>query len=233
MLMVIFICLIAYVDDSQATHHRFWIGYRNQNLSQLEFINGLNKLFFKETVLTGKGKGLISYQPYVTHPTQGAPDEIALVSYRTEKAYKAIRKTARGVDYANLHGDYFDMMNSKSFVVQPYKSALELNNAYQLHPTFKDWKRGFTFVAFYESPSQEKGIEAFRKAYSALKPDKEINDSIVIMTPKWVFEYRSLKSSAGKFVPLPLKLISSARSNKISLDGAHQVREGEGVNFQF
>ena len=120
-------------------YHRFWRGTKLAELSDDDFVNGLNQTFIPETIQTGATKGLFAYQPVLVQGNAHLlPDEVALVSYRDEASYDAIRSTQEGQDYSALHWKYFDKSKSMSLVPEHYSGVLVFEHAYDLHPDLTD-----------------------------------------------------------------------------------------------
>ncbi len=83
-------------------YYRFWRGHIAQEMSEENFVKGLNKIFIPETVEQGRGHGLNAYMPVMITRDSVAkefPDELALVVYDSETKYKEIRKMPRGASY--------------------------------------------------------------------------------------------------------------------------------------
>ena len=219
--------------SSHAYFQRFWIGHKKAEMSDADFLKGLNTVFFAETVNVGKGKGLMAYQPYVTAMTDKIPAEIALVTYESEKKYKAIRETKEGKAYGERHWDYFVKDISKSFVVEPWKNKMEEGKAYELKPKFKDWQKYMTTVLVYAWPAK-KDLTALKKAWSALAKDTNINNSIILITKDWVYEYRSTQGPSKMWPSIGLEAMEQAELMPTSVTvGPLSVTKSQGINAQF
>lgn len=228
---IILISSILITTASNASFNRVWVGHKKRDVTTTYFLNGLNKTFFKDTISVGKGRGLISYQPYVTQMNSNVPDELALVIYKSKEKYRQIRSTPEGERYSALHWDYFEKDISKSTVSVPFEGKLVEGQAVELRPTFQNWQQGFTHVAIYAAPSD---LQHLASAFEKLKKNSDVNNAILLVTPKWIIEYRSLKTKSAKYIKLPLKLLETHQLTNSSLESLKEsVGFGEGVNFNF
>lgn len=87
-------------------HIRFWQGFAHPSLSTGEFATALQKTLIPMTTEVGAGRGLVGYLPAVIEQTgkpDFLPDEIALVVYRNQALYDAIKATPEGVHYSAIH----------------------------------------------------------------------------------------------------------------------------------
>jgi hypothetical protein len=181
----------------------------------------------------GKGRGLKSYQPYVTQMKKNVPDELALVIYESEERYREIRSTPEGERYSALHWDYFEKEISKSTVSIPFTGKLTQGQAVELIPDFQNWQQGFTHVAIYVAPSVDK-LQYLASTFEKLKRSSDVNNAILLVTHKWVIEFRSLKRKSTRYIELPLKLLETNQLTNSSLESLKEsVGFGEGVNFNF
>jgi hypothetical protein len=101
--------------SNTANYFRFWQGFKKHQLTQEEFLTGLNP-FMKLTVDTYGGKGLENY--VVAVPPAGkpafVPDEFALVAFDSKESYDKVRATPEGKAYGAAHWEIFDKNLSKS-----------------------------------------------------------------------------------------------------------------------
>lgn len=221
------------VIQSHASHIRFWVGFKKKDVTTEFFLNGLNKIFFGETIQVGQGKGLISYQPYITQMNKDIPDELALVVYENEEKYRQIRATPEGQQYGIRHWDYFEKEKSKSTVAQNFEGKLEQGSAYELNPQFVDWQKGNTHVAIY-SVATDFDSSQLAKAFEKLKINNAVQNAVLLVTTKWVIEYRSMKNLDSAYEKLPLTLVELKTLPKKSLTTLKDaVGFEQGVNFQF
>lgn len=138
--------IMASLAADAAPYYRFWRGYKRAELSEAQFVRGLNSGFLSTTIKVGGGRGLVGYVPAIlpeTSPQINMPNEIALVIYSSEQTYNQIRSTPEGKAYGDSHWDYFDKARgSKSLVPEVYKGTIENEHAYDLLQSDADWRRG-------------------------------------------------------------------------------------------
>ncbi len=210
---------------AEASFNRFWIGYKLDTVTTPDFLNGLNQKLLPNLITLAAGKGLSSYSPYVSQMNgKDLPDEIALITYESEETYKKIRATAPGIAYGDLHWELFRKDISKSTVPVQFEENLEVDKAYELDATFEGWKNGTTYLTIYQNSGD---LKALAKSFADLKKDKSVKNSIVLVTTKYIYEYRSLKEG---FHPLPLKVVSS---KKLKNAAVQTIGFHEGLNVQF
>ncbi|WP_413290919.1 hypothetical protein [Bdellovibrio sp. HCB337] len=226
---LIFISLLLASSSALASHNRFWIGYKKESLATDKFLNGLN-VFFKETVTLGAGKGLVSYQPYITQMKGDTPDEIALVTYENEEKYKAIRGTPEGKQYGERHWDFFEKEKSKSTVPTLFAGTLSNNGAYELSSDFSEWQGNVTYVVLYKNQTSD--LATLAQEFESLKKSKDLNNSIILITDKFVYEYRSMKKKS-KITPLALPVVEMKRLPGFEIGNFPVTGFGEGINFRF
>lgn len=227
------IFLFLLVNNSHASFNRFWVGSKKKDVTTPAFLNGLNKIFFKDTINVGKGRGLLSYQPYITEMKNNVPDELALVIYESEEKYKAIRSTPEGQKYSDLHWGFFDKESSKSTVSQPFTGELHEGYSYELNPVFKEWQTTNTTVVIY-SRVTDTDLIGLAKKFGELKNNVSIENSLLLITKEWIIEYRMQKNDKSKFTKLPLRVIEMTHLQSHSIDSLKDsIGFGEGVNFKF
>lgn len=210
--------------NAQASYHRFWVGYKKPEVSAAKFSKGLNTVFFQKTIQTGKGKGLLAYQPYLIKKNDIFPDEIALVTYESEAKYLEIRATAEGKAYGEMHWDYFVKEKSKSTVSEAFNDALVIDAAYELNPDFKNFQTSHTAVYFYVINNPQR-LVSLKKEFERLRKDKHVMDSVILVKKNYAIEYRI-------FDQAPVKPVNALRSLQLS-DPQPLAQYGQGVNFKF
>jgi len=202
--LVILAALFASVPSARADapYYRFWRGWKLPALSDARFLEGLNDVFVGATVEVGKCRGLVSYQPALPpspadRGEEGAylPDEIALVAYRSEGAYRAIRATPEGERYSNLHWDYFDRDKSRSLVPGPFTGTAALDRAYDLRQSGADWQRGFSVLRIW---TRKPGVDDERYLEHASQylvrlqrgyPRDLLLSTLALLTDRYLIEY--------------------------------------------
>jgi hypothetical protein len=110
---------------------RVWRGFFRKDVKQGvkqpdDFFSKLGKTFIPVTVQMQRLFGLTAYLPAVMPAAkpEGVPDEIALVFYRSQQAYKGAGDCAGGRAYGLLHSTIFDLDKSISDFPSPFGGAL-------------------------------------------------------------------------------------------------------------
>lgn len=188
-----------------APYYRFWRGFKRSDMSSHEFKSELAKHFMPATVEINKGKGLLSY--LVTIPPRshaGIPDELALVRYESEEAYKRQRATPEGQAYGEMHWEVFEKEISKSLVPSVYQAGelLKLETAYDMLGKEVDWQKGYStvYIGLRKSTiEREDFIDGIRKhvvdVTNALK-SQGLQGYIVLMTSEYEIAYMNWPSQA-------------------------------------
>lgn len=117
---------------------RVWRGWKRKDLSRETFFEKLGKIFIPFTVEMQRLFGLVAYLPMVLPPDhpEALPDEVALVFYKTQQAYKYSKKYPAARAYSDLHGLVFDLSASGSGF-----------------PAMARWRIGFqSAVAYFPQP---------------------------------------------------------------------------------
>lgn len=215
---------------AEASFNRLWVGMKKKDVTAAQFLNGLNQTFFRDTIVVGQGRGLLSYQPYITKMEAHVPDELALVVYESEEKYRAIRSTPEGERYSTAHWDFFEKDTSKSTVSVPFAGELAMGSAYELYPDY-NWMRGKTIVSIYET---EKNLDLKKLAekFADRKKEPGVKNSILLVTEKWLIEYTSFGATNLRFKNLAHKLERSELPLKKLQELNGLVGPGQGVNFQ-
>lgn len=224
--------LVLFPLVSEASFNRLWVGFKKSEVTTTAFLNGLNQSFFKETIEVGGGKGLLAYQPFVTSMAHDLPDEIALVTYASEEAYKAIRSTPAGAAYGERHWDYFDKTTSKSTVSVPYQGELVEASAYELYPSFVDWSKWTTVVTIYQRTSKT-DLKQIAGSWESLRKASHVLDSVIFIGKNSIIEYRSVKKATLNENKLPLKVLESRVLASHTLETKPTVGFSDGINFLF
>jgi hypothetical protein len=83
----------------------------------------------------------------------GVPDEIALVFYQSQDAYRTAKETLAGRTYSKLHGLVFSPKSLSGFPA-PFQEVLLPEKPYHLFDTAVDWQQGVTrvFLGVRRSP---------------------------------------------------------------------------------
>ena len=132
---------------------RVWCGYRKGATSRGDFVRKLKTFFIPETVSCMAPFGMTAYLPVILpeHPEWFVPDEIALVFYSSQDAYRTAMKEPEGRDYGTSHWRVFDKGDDgckcrKSFSKFPvrYSGRLMSRTPYHLFRERTDWQQGET-----------------------------------------------------------------------------------------
>lgn len=214
--------------QAHASFNRFWIGYKLDNITEQKFMENLNNRLLPDLIKLAAGKGLNSYSPYVTPKNHGdLPDEIALITYDSEEIYRSLRSTAPGVAYSDLHWELFKKDTSKSTVPVQFDGTLENDKAYELDAKYEGWKAGTTYLTIYKRSSED--LSVVGKEFAKLKSTKGLKNSILLVTEKYIYEYRSMNPDYG-FKPLSLKVVNTQKMKKAKVEA---ISANEGLNVQF
>lgn len=214
--------------QAQASFNRFWIGYKLDNISEQKFMNDLNQRLLPDLIKLAAGKGLNSYSPYVTPKNHGdLPDEIALITYDSEEVYRSIRSTVPGTAYSDLHWELFKKDVSKSTVPVQFDGILENDKAYELDAKYEGWKTGTTYLTIYKCSNED--LTKLAVEFARLKNTKGLKNSILLITEKYIYEYRSFNPDYG-FKPLSLKVVNTQKLLRAKVQA---IGPNEGLNVQF
>lgn len=216
------------LSSAEASFNRFWIGYKLDSISEEAFLEKLNSSLVPDLIkLAGKNE-LSSYAPYVTPKDRGdLPHEIALITYKSEEGYRKIRSTPPGVAYSDLHWELFKKETSKSTVPVQFEGVLNTGEAYELDSKYEGWKRGHTYLTIYRRGNTD--LRKLADEFSKLKSVKGLKNSILLLTDKYIYEYRSLNPDYG-FKPLSLRVVTT---QKLKQSKVVPIGVNEGLNVQF
>jgi hypothetical protein len=123
---------------------RVFRGRKNRPLKRNVFIEKLGTVFMPMTVQMQRLFGLTAYLPAILPETksEGMPDEVALVFYRTQGAYHEAKRCVGGRTYSELHQLVFDMPASASSFPEMFTGDVQPEKAYHLFPKSVDWQIG-------------------------------------------------------------------------------------------
>jgi hypothetical protein len=121
---------------------RVWRGFRNPNLPQPDFFDKLARVFIPVAMQIQRIYGLTAYLPAVlpADKAPGLPDEIALVFYPSQAAYRATKDYPGGRAYSDLHATVFCLDRSRSRFPDFCGDAVELGTPYHLLNNSADWQ---------------------------------------------------------------------------------------------
>jgi hypothetical protein len=231
----VFLLGALFISSAHAdTYHRFWRGVMLPTLNPVAFMDGLNDGLIPATIRTAAGNGLVAYQPVLTQGLKELPDEIALISYENEDIYNALYSTVAGKAYQNLHWQYFSQSLSHSLVPTPYMGTVGIEQSYDFHPEYANWKENHTSVlVFYRNANETDSAyleRAKRHLNRALHGDwvHGIFDRVVLVAQQYWIEYVSATSavSSKSEDSFSISLTSEASSSA-------EVSPDNGINLQF
>lgn len=216
------------LGKAEASFNRFWIGYKLDSISEESFLAKLNSSLVPDLIKLAGRNELSSYSPYVTPKNRGdLPHEIALITYKSEEGYRKIRSTPPGIAYSDLHWELFKKDVSKSTVPVQFDGILETGEAYELDAKYEGWKSGHTYLTIYKRGNAD--LRKLADEFSKLKTVKGLKNSILLLTDKYIYEYRSLNPDYG-FKPLSLKVVTTQKLKKSKIE---EIGPNEGLNVQF
>lgn len=101
---------------------RVWRGRRRHDITPEKFLDELQRVFVPATVRMMRPLGLVAYVPTLVHadPVSDLPEELALVFYKSQRAYEDARKTPAGKAYGAMHGAVFQFPESRSAFAVPW-----------------------------------------------------------------------------------------------------------------
>jgi hypothetical protein len=149
-----------------APFYRVWRGYQRADLTRAQVDEAVRSRLGPMTPAVGAGKGLVGYVPAIPEQAPGAADEVALVVYESEQAYRGIRSTPQGQAYGDLHWEMFDRKRSSSLVPEIYFEQVQIGKAYDLWGSNPDWQRGavrVTLALRREGTSDSQYIRAIER----------------------------------------------------------------------
>ncbi|KPJ90232.1 MAG: hypothetical protein AMJ53_14370 [Gammaproteobacteria bacterium SG8_11] len=164
------------------------------------FYEALGEVFIPFTAQAMTPLGLTAYIPTVIFNDDNfLPDEIALVAYPTQCAYKCASKNyAAGRAYGKLHGAVFNFKTSTkigtshSEFPQLYKNLLAEGQPFYLLPNQADWRSGKVRVYVGKKPDSDTtddfktNLEALLKEFYST-PMGSIDNAIVLLENDVVF----------------------------------------------
>ncbi len=233
---------------------RVWRGFKLETLSPKDFLAALGSIFIPATAQLQRLYGLTAYLPTVLplDKPSGVPDEIALVFYRTQKAYDDTKLTVPGRAYSSLHSTVFGFPQSESGFPGALGDRLKFDTPYCLFSDRADWMSGVTRVFVGTRPDGTTsrtfalGLVKFAKGLQQHRP-KGLDGAVLHATEGWVLYWEHWTSGAAarkgsrlstlqqlarpvlsqpyRAMPIPMKL--TARYAGLTVKG------GESFNVQF
>lgn len=176
-----------------APFYRVWRGVGRSDLSRAQVDEAVRSRLAPMTTEVGAGRGLVGYIPGIPRQAAGAADEVALVVYESESAYRSIRTTPQGRAYGDLHWDIFDRQKSGSLVPEDYREEAKLGKAYDLWRRTPDWRAGAVRVTVAQ---RIEGISDARY----IRGIEQFLDKVVSYRPTDGFEALVIGVDAHQFV---------------------------------
>ena len=216
---------------ANAEYVRIWRGFALDSLEHEEFVHGLNHALFPATAaLTHTQAKLRAYLPVVVGGEDQfvqLPDEVALLSYESEEAYRNYRSTPAGKHYGALHGDFFTRGASHSLVPKKYIGELQPNNAYEIVSSNSSWQNHETYfrVIAHSEKTQSEFIKKLKQHAEQVQNQNPIRYYLLV-DEEYALEYIQISKDANiGNMPQDDVIISDklGRKNKIQVSG--------GVNF--
>jgi len=171
---------------------RVFRGRKNGRVKRNVFIEKLRTVFMPMTVQMQRLFGLTAYLPAVLPETksEGMPDEIALVFYRTQGAYHEAKRCVGGRSYSELHQLLFDMPASASSFPEMFTGQVQPDKAYHLFPKSVDWQIGSVRLYVGTRRSKLKGAGFLKRlgqvAAELQKVPGSLDGVIFCATNDWV-----------------------------------------------
>lgn len=226
-LVTLFFAVAAPAAD--APYYRFWRGMKREYhvkdsgkkdaegfrifeedktrpMTTKEFRDLINEWLIPATTSCCAESSLVAYMPLLTEEGKkpaSIPDEIALIVYSSEDAYKKTRADKKNIEaytYGPLHGDVFDMAKSNSLVPTAYAGKVDLNPAaaYDVLSTPVDWQKGYTFVRI-ALLNQKANLERHLSDVKANAAKLNLMGYVVLVTKDYIVEYQNwLERAAWK-----------------------------------
>lgn len=176
MRFVLLACFITVtLQASETPYYRFWRGVKRQvqvkdsgkkdgegfkifvddpswPMTENDFKNLINAWLIPATTSCCAQSSLVAYLPALLpngEKPNGLHDEVALIVYSSEEAYKRTRADKTNEEaytYGPLHGDVFDMAKSSSLIPTAFSGNLDLSKdiAFDVLSGPVDWQNGFT-----------------------------------------------------------------------------------------
>lgn len=220
---------------------RFWRGFRQDGVVPEDLIAKINARLIPETIRIGEKRGLTAYIPVFLplRRPEGLPDETALVIYRNEETYNAIRSTNMGRAYGPIHFEpgAFSKDTSKSILLSNYEGVIPVGTTvgFILGDQNTDWQKGSTLFRVLSNTGDgtKTHLDRLQKKGAAFG----INAAAVIVDPGYILEYLNFSNPELALV-FESKLNSDEEIQSTIQIGADPVNKinigaGEGSSIQF
>jgi hypothetical protein len=193
---------------------RVWRGFRLGSVIPQDFLTALGSIFIPVTAQLQSLHGLTAYLPTVMplDKPSGVPDEIALVFYRSQRAYNETKLTAPGRAYSSLHSTVFGFPPSEGSFPSALAESLKFDMPYFLFANRADWMTGFSQVFAGTRPAKmtvldfASGLFGFAKDLQQDRP-KGLEGAVLHVTEDWVLYWEhwtnQRASLGGRIAALP------------------------------
>jgi hypothetical protein len=244
-------CLLTATTANAALHYRFWAGFKRADVTSQQLSDTLNRQFVAETINVGKERGLVAYLPVLplveSNVSEKIPEELALVIYKSEAHYKAIRNTPEGQAYGAHHWDLFDKdAGSKSFVAETYTGNIESGKAYNLLNSDEDWQQDHAMFNAYSIsetniPQSDQNPEiTYVNSVKRFLSGRGMKASIVMRNGNMLYEYQLWQDRATYLAnmqliwstQLALKSVLQKQKTLTMTDGASAPGLDYGIALQ-
>jgi hypothetical protein len=202
---------------AEAEYLRFWRGNIKPGLSEQNLIDGLNRSLFPATGELAKTEAqLLSYQPVVLEMNDSIrsyPEEVALLRYGSEEAYRSYRSTPAGVHYGNLHWDLFDAQTSGSLVPGRFDGFVEFEKAYELSGSGRDWNSGDSYFQVWLRQPGQSDHEFLANVRNYLREiqNKQPFGYVALVAKDYVLEYQLLRPDQSENIYVYADLMGAER----------------------
>jgi hypothetical protein len=232
---------------------RVWRGFRLGSVAPQDFLAALGSVFIPVTAQLQSLHGLTAYLPTVMplDKPSGVPDEVALVCYRTRKAFDDTELTVPGRACSSLHSTVFGVPPSEGSFPSALAESLKFDMPYYLFADQVDWMTGFTQVFAGSRPAKmtaldfASGLFNFAKDLQQDRP-KGLEGAVLHVTEDWVLYWEhwtnqraSLRGRIAALPKLAAQILSQphrAMTLSMKLTARHAgvaVKGGESFNIRF
>ena len=171
---------------------RVWRGFRLPTLTPADFVKLLGSTFIPASAQLQRLYGLTAYLPTVlpTDKPDNVPDEIALVFYKSQKAYNDTKKIVAGRVYSELHKTVFAFPASQSGFPTLLGPSINLGVPYYLFAGSVDWQKGISRVFVGDLPDgvTPHKFAQFQKFFQDLQRRQRpgLDGAIFCISSNWV-----------------------------------------------
>jgi len=238
--LFVLLAILTVESAVSAPYYRFWRGYKRDNhvkmviadgkktfvddptrpMSWMDFESLVNQWLIPATTSCCAESSLVAYLPVLLPAGKKASalhDEIALIVYKSEEAYKKTREDKANIEaqvYGPLHGDVFfigdtkaekiedRLRTSRSLVPVPFKGEVDLTPnagnfflpevAYDVLDRDLNWQEGHTVFRVGLVEISGDGVEPLNRYLREMKARASamgLSGYTTLITEKYVIEY--------------------------------------------